>query len=532
MSAIFFEYGKSGKALKDSIARQRKYLQEQVDQSVKNQEYVKDFAATQGQIVTPTKFERPLEEQLADVNLQRRKAFDSVQMIIKDPREATKVIDGLDAGEIQLFNRYAPAIVSDVNKQFGNVTSQFLLQYIDQYIAKQLKADNLLKFYNPDTVADTINREDNFYTKKGEIKPSKYAPYKGKLTEKFIMDLTPATVDGTEEALTQHLILLDSVRDRIIDDIRKLTQKRGQVNDIKIAELSDFLDIIETSHIPNTYMLIDTVTGREDRFEDRATREARFDRPMSQDPDYSFLFSDEGEEPEPQSLEKTMSATELRRARRAIAAQQAEEEEGEFQFEGMGLSRILKKPTVSNARQSLGVTRVVKGMKPVYGRGVVLTTPVSDKYAPFGRYSIHYPHLEQNHLNIRFKSTAQLTDPILKRKVKISDALKEVLLDLVDRQTISRSKVEALPEEDKKLFNYVMKVTKLAAQFEIAPTAGGEVQTQDEDEKRFKLLIGTLRAGNDSKEVVRQLVILLGKFISEGRIDQTSGNEILESLNL
>lgn len=108
MSSLFYQYGKSGKELKASLDRQRKYLDEQIRQSLKNQELVKDFKATQGEIVTPTKYERPLAEQLADRNLQLSKAFNNVNIMIKDADEARKVVDEMDDETIQSFNRYAP----------------------------------------------------------------------------------------------------------------------------------------------------------------------------------------------------------------------------------------------------------------------------------------------------------------------------------------------------------------------------------------------------------------------------------------
>jgi hypothetical protein len=498
MSSLFYEYGKSGKELKKSLDKQRKYLDEQVAQSLKNQECVKNFKATAGELTAPTKFERPLSEQLADRNFQLNKAFNSVNTIIDDADEARKVIDQMDFQTVQSFNRYAPRIITEVNQNFGNVTAEFLSDFIDQYISRQMEASNLLAFYNPDTITSQMQRDDNFYLDK-DGKPQKYNPYVGRVTDAFIMEEYQKTFDNIQGA-EAHLIRLDSIRDRLRDELKKLSQKRGPANDVKIAQFKDWMDLIEQG-ISYQIATIDGLRENVGRFEPSSLFQASTETaplaPMSTPQMFTPDFNFEG-----------------------VEIQEGEEEEP---FNPFGIGGQGVRMTKSKMRT------MVNGRKPVYGRGIALIEP-AEKFVPFGKYYINYPHLEDGFIQLRFKSKGVLNDEKLRRNVKISKEMKNLMLDLIEKQKVPKQKFEKLNSEEKDLFKYILEITKLKKQLGFGTQETEDVQ--DEDEKRFKILIGEMRAGNTNPELKRQLLLLIGKFVTEGRIEKEDGEEIMTQLLL
>lgn len=500
MTSLFFEYGKVGKDIKKSREKQLKYINEEVAKSLKNQEMVKDFKATEGQIINQTKFERPLSEQLADRNLQFRKAFNSVQLIIDDPEEARKVVESFTDNQILEFNRYAPRIVQEVNQNFANVDADFLTDYIKNYISKQMSASNLLNFYNPGPLA-VIDREKNTYLEE-DGKTTTIKPYVGKIDENFIQEVTVAQFDTVKEA-RNHFRLLDSIRDRLIQDGKKLSQKRGPLNDEKILQNADFLQQIEQGIILQM-ATIDGIQGNTGMFVPRMEGMA----PM----------------PTEEELEE-MERAEIERIEKERADEQFDQMLAEIEREraeqgGRGL-----KMTKSKLRL------LANGRKPVFGRGIALIEPI-EKFVPFGKYFINYPALEDGFIQIRFKSQGMLNDEKLRKKIKVSRVLKDVLLYLIEKHKVQKQKYEKLNDEEKELFNYILEVSKLKKQLGFGNEVEVEENTDDidEDEKRFKVIVGEMRAGNNNPELKRQLLILIVKFMTEQRISKLEGQEIMNEL--
>jgi hypothetical protein len=203
-----------------------------------------------------------------------------------------------------------------------------------------------------------------------------------------------------------------------------------------------------------------------------------------------------------------------------VEIQEGEEEEP---FNPFGIGGQGVRMTKSKMRT------MVNGRKPVYGRGIALIEP-AEKFVPFGKYYINYPHLEDGFIQLRFKSKGVLNDEKLRRNVKISKEMKNLMLDLIEKQKVPKQKFEKLKSEEKDLFKYILEITKLKKQLGFGTQETEDVQ--DEDEKRFKILIGEMRAGNTNPELKRQLLLLIGKFVTEGRIEKEDGEEIMTQLLL
>ena len=90
--------------------------------------------------------------------------------------------------------------------------------------------------------------------------------------------------------------------------------------------------------------------------------------------------------------------------------------------------------------------------------------------------------------------------------------------------------ISTLNDEDK-AFLYDL-VDYAEVQVHLPKMKGGNagVPCEDKDLHRFQILKGTVLAGNNSKEVIDELKVLIVKMMNEDRIGRKEGNTILTDL--
>ena len=197
-----------------------------------------------------------------------------------------------------------------------------------------------------------------------------------------------------------------------------------------------------------------------------------------------------------------------------------EEEEGmgdwEQYFGGNGIKKFI------NPNRRKTTPRVIYGS----GLGKVEEIP---KWMLFGKFTIHYPELKRNILNIRHKSLSQIPD--LNKKIKISDDLRDLIEDVLKTGNMSKSGYKNLTEKDKKIFDIITTKADLYERFGIKPVI---TQPKDmdleKDMKRFELVKGEWIAGNNNDEVKQELILLISKFIGLKMISEDEGKDILKEL--
>jgi len=139
-------------------------------------------------------------------------------------------------------------------------------------------------------------------------------------------------------------------------------------------------------------------------------------------------------------------------------------------------------------------------------------------YRQFGRHMINEARLRNNELMIKYPSGSAIRDLPTK---KISNQLRNALMKLTDNVIPDLS---GLGIDDKNHLHHIIRQTNYNLPIE---------ENDDEDDKehtRFKILTGEVLAGNDSKEVIKELKMMLIKFKREGRISNQESNSILEDL--
>lgn len=147
------------------------------------------------------------------------------------------------------------------------------------------------------------------------------------------------------------------------------------------------------------------------------------------------------------------------------------------------------------------------------------------EFVPFGKYAIHRFKLNDGILMLRSKSNNTIpTIPPQKIGKNMADILKQVVIG----GTPSFEAISGLDANDKEILHKIVRLSHVELS---VPTP--DLTKKEQDNHRFQLLRGQLVAGNNSKELIRELKGLLLKFISAGTIPKAQANAVLfELMNL
>lgn len=144
------------------------------------------------------------------------------------------------------------------------------------------------------------------------------------------------------------------------------------------------------------------------------------------------------------------------------------------------------------------------------------------KYRTFGKYVIHNDQLqEQNRLNFKYPSLGQISHI---KPVSVSDNYKEFILDILDSDKMNQKHYESLNPDEKTHFHRVVEGAGLVGKFKLKKL------NDDIDEKeanRFEVLKGSMLAGNNNPQMIKELKGLTIKFIKGGKINKKEGEELL-----
>ena len=148
------------------------------------------------------------------------------------------------------------------------------------------------------------------------------------------------------------------------------------------------------------------------------------------------------------------------------------------------------------------------------------------KYLEFGKYCIHIKSLKQHFLNVKYKKS--LSNIPYFPKQLISKAFADFILETLENKKVNQRMLESLPSKEQKLFK------KLALQAEFDHTL--KISTNDEDEnaleERFEVLRGSVMAGNNSTQMLRELKSIICRFMATQKMNRSEGNSLLAELSL
>jgi hypothetical protein len=513
MSQVFYKEGLSPKEILEQKKLQKQYIKAEIEQNMRDMERVKRFKDTQGNIQNVTKFEKPLSERIKDRNLQLTEAQTLLNSIFEDNDEALKVLQSLTDMEIQKLNRYGPAIRSNILDQFENIDADFFLDYIKNYIQKQEQSKNLLNFFYP------VNIEEikEFRKMGGD---ANVKPFKGRLGDSLINDLTVNFDSSNLERNGENFNKLKSIRKKIENDILKISNKSNKTpaDADKLLKFDDWLVKIE-----ETLNRIEQVgaTFKTGTFDDELVRQMREEirlQEQEQGPDEVLMrpnYQPREEEFFDPEGELNMTPEQLQ----AIADQEQIDREEALLSRGRG---ILKSGLMKRGQN----LTFKAGRRPIVGRGLFIESP-KEQFVPFGKYILNIPQLEDGYLLMKYPSKGPVNVEGLGKKMKISDNMKIFLMDTIEKKKVSNAKFNNLTNEEKTLIKKIFELAKLNKFLQIKE---GKGIMEDEDMKKYHVILGEIKAGNTNKDLKRQLILLLSKFVLEGRIRKEEGEEIIKDL--
>ena len=160
------------------------------------------------------------------------------------------------------------------------------------------------------------------------------------------------------------------------------------------------------------------------------------------------------------------------------------------------------------------------------GKGVKLENQENPTYRQFGKYVLHIPHLvNSNTANFKYPSLGSI--PSIK-PLSVSDDYKDLILDVLQTGKLNKKEFERLPQSEIKHFERVAVGAGLVEQLGLKL---GNTEEDKADSKRFELLRGEYLAGNNNQALIKELRLLITKFITNGRIHKNEGLNLLLELS-
>jgi hypothetical protein len=173
----------------------------------------------------------------------------------------------------------------------------------------------------------------------------------------------------------------------------------------------------------------------------------------------------------------------------------------------------------------------IVGKKIKFGKGLgdkkSLSIVKPPKFKDFGYYKINYPRLiDKNVFNMLYKSGSnhQSFQPI-----KISNEYRDFLKELIDDCRLNDEKLKKLNEQESIHFNNVLIASGLNNKFKPKATNTDKIK---EENNRFNILLGELQAGNDNKDIIKELKNLIKKFMNDGRLSKNEAQHALNEITL
>ncbi len=152
--------------------------------------------------------------------------------------------------------------------------------------------------------------------------------------------------------------------------------------------------------------------------------------------------------------------------------------------------------------------------------------PMSE-FIPFGKYLLSLKNLQKNKFMLRTKSK----NPVLSFKtLTLTRKTKAIVQNLLRQNPISFEDIDALNEEEKEQIDTIVSKTEITDRLKIPNTKRSRLE---KDLNKFNVLRGSIIAGGDNIEMLRDFRKLLLSLSNSGYISKKeTGEVLLEMLKL
>lgn len=146
------------------------------------------------------------------------------------------------------------------------------------------------------------------------------------------------------------------------------------------------------------------------------------------------------------------------------------------------------------------------------------------KVREFGKYVIHMPSLQKCYVNVRYAGGKGTVASVPQKYV--SQDFVNMLVHLLDNQVLDKALFSKLGEDEQQYFRTL--ANKCEFDSVIGLGMGTHLsQAEQKEQERFEMLRGTIIAGNNSPEVLKEMKMFILKFINEKRMPKQQGHDLL-----
>ena len=180
-----------------------------------------------------------------------------------------------------------------------------------------------------------------------------------------------------------------------------------------------------------------------------------------------------------------------------------------------------------NSRSGVGLKRKTKIRFVMRGTGASGEVEESvriqrgftrDEYKPLNKFIINYDKLyNENLIVLKYASNLNICEKF--RKTKVSNAVRDILLQIIDGQ-FSKATYSNLSADDK----------NLVRGFCDSAHVNIHEYSIDNFQKNYDILIGEFNSGNKNPRIKKQIIGLISQGIAEKRIKTKDGLEIISSI--
>lgn len=146
--------------------------------------------------------------------------------------------------------------------------------------------------------------------------------------------------------------------------------------------------------------------------------------------------------------------------------------------------------------------------------------PMSE-YIPFGRYLLSLKQLQKNKFLLRTKSK----NPVLSFKtITLTRKTKAIVQKLLQDLEVSFEEIDSLSDDERNDIDTIISKTDIDTRLRVPNTKRSKLE---KDLNKFNVLKGSIIAGNDSTELLKDFRLLLLHLTNENYISKKECNEVL-----
>ena len=146
--------------------------------------------------------------------------------------------------------------------------------------------------------------------------------------------------------------------------------------------------------------------------------------------------------------------------------------------------------------------------------------PMSE-FIPFGKYLLSLKQLQKNKFMLRTKAK----NPVLSFKtLTLTRKTKAIVQKLLQNLEVSFEEIDALSEDEKNIINQIVEKTEIDTRLRVPNTKRSKLE---KDLNKFNVLRGSIIAGNDNVELLKDFRRLLLSLTNENYISKKECNQVL-----